>query len=583
MYNQSNESPAGGVRVVVTVFFIGTFLFLWQYFVEAPRLEKLQKQQEEQVVEKNKHSIESNSSPSIKKQTNNVVNNAAMENHSNRLPRVTERISNGKISAELNLRGASLDNLLFIDYKENVDNEEPLQLLYNDSNQGSGFYKINFGWFVKDEKYQQMVPNDKTLWKKEACPMCQSGEIKIVSQIKDITFSVFLHLDEKYMFHVKQIVSKKNQQYFDLVPFVKIDRIVDAKERKNDESHVGPIVFADNKLNEISYADALNGVEYVNQNNGWLALSDKYWLSAVISDDSKASNFLITSKIKDDESGMQNISLISFYDNVSKESSGNLESNFKLFTGVKDIGVLDEYRDDYNIRLFDRAIDFGWFYFMAKPVLLFLRLIFKFTHNYGLAIIVMTIVIRIALLPLAKKSYVAMSKIKKMAPKMTSLREKYKNDKVTLNRELASLYVTEGISPFATIVPLLMQIPIFFALYKVLYVALDMRHSPLYGWITDLSAPDPTSIFNLFGLLPFIVPSFLQIGLLPIILGFTMWLQQKFASTTADPVQQKIMLYMPIFFIFLFAGFPSGLIIYWIVGNIFGVIQQKIINKSLEK
>ena len=266
---------------------------------------------------------------------------------------------------------------------------------------------------------------------------------------------------------------------------------------------------------------------------------------------------------------------------LSVPAGGSIETTDRLFVGAKEVSQLDRYGEQYGIPLFDRAVDFGWFYFLTKPLFHVLHFFYIWTGNYGVAILLLTLLVKIIFFPLANKSYRAMSKMKKLQPEMMRLREQYGDDKMRMNQELMALYKKEKANPMSGCLPIVVQIPVFFALYKVLFVSIEMRHAPFFGWIQDLSAPDPTSIFNLFGLLPFDPPTFLMIGIWPLLMGATMFLQTKLNPQPADPMQARIMLLLPLMFIFLFATFPAGLVIYWTWNNVLSIGQQWAIMKRM--
>ena len=262
-------------------------------------------------------------------------------------------------------------------------------------------------------------------------------------------------------------------------------------------------------------------------------------------------------------------------------AGGAIEITDRVFVGAKVVRMLDGYRDDLGVVNFDLSVDFGWFYFLTKPIFFAIDYFNDWLGNFGLAILLLTVLIKLAFFPLANKSYTAMSKMKKLQPKMTELKEKHGDDKAAMQKELMALYKAEKVNPAAGCLPIVIQIPVFFALYKVLFVTIEMRHAPFYGWIKDLSAPDPTTVFNLFGLIPWTPPDFLQIGVWALVMGFTMWLQQRLNPQPADPTQAKIMMMLPIVFTFILARFPAGLVIYWCWNNVLSIAQQYVIMRRM--
>jgi YidC/Oxa1 family membrane protein insertase len=333
-----------------------------------------------------------------------------------------------------------------------------------------------------------------------------------------------------------------------------------------------------NELQEYSY-DNIKDEKKESFSNGivnWLGITDKYWLAAFIPDgvENYGANYSYSSKSGRDQFQADFIS-----NEKLIESGGSFELTHHLFAGPKKVDLLDKYENEYGIKLFDRAIDFGWFYILTKPIFNAMNFFYSYVGNFGISIMLVTILIKMFMFTLANKSYRSMKKMKKLQPEMERLKELYADDKARLNQEVMGLYKKEKVNPISGCLPLLVQIPVFFSIYKVLYVTIEMRHAPFFGWIKDLSAPDPTTLFNLFGLLPFTPPSFLMIGVWPLIMAATMFLQQKMSPAPTDPVQAQVMKFMPLMFLFMFSSFPAGLLIYWSWNNVLSIVQQSYINK----
>jgi len=309
-----------------------------------------------------------------------------------------------------------------------------------------------------------------------------------------------------------------------------------------------------------------------------LGITDKYWLSALIPEQDRELKATFRHHVAN---GQDRYQVDYLHPPLTVAPGETAEASERLFVGAKEVEVLDRYREAYGIPLFDRAVDFGWFYFLTKPIFHILHFFYQLTGNYGVAILLLTLIVKIIFFPLANKSYVAMSKMKKLQPEMMRLREQYGDDKMRMNQELMALYKKEQVNPMSGCLPIVVQIPVFFALYKVLFVSIEMRHAPFFGWIQDLSAPDPTTVFNLFGLIPWDPPGFLMIGIWPLLMGATMLLQTKLNPQPADPMQARIMMLLPLMFIFLFATFPAGLVIYWTWNNVLSITQQWVIMKRM--
>jgi YidC/Oxa1 family membrane protein insertase len=335
--------------------------------------------------------------------------------------------------------------------------------------------------------------------------------------------------------------------------------------------HEGLIGVMNETLEEIDYDDLQDGNKpQISSKGGWIGITDKFWLAALLPDQNanlknRFSYIKVADRYQTDYLNQDGVTV----------AAGNTASTTNhLFAGAKEVHLIDAYEQNLKVDRLELAIDWGWFYIITKPLYTVLETVDDYAGNMGIAILIVTIMIKLILLPLAHKSYVSMSKMKKLQPEMKKLRERHGDDRQKLNEEMMALYRKEKANPAAGCLPLIVQIPIFFALYKVLYVTLLMRHEPFYGWIKDLSAPDPTSLFNLFGLIPWDPPQMMMIGILPLLMGLSMFLQQKFNPQPADPVQAKIFMLMPIFFTFLLASFPAGLVIYWTWNNILSIAQQ---------
>jgi YidC/Oxa1 family membrane protein insertase len=341
--------------------------------------------------------------------------------------------------------------------------------------------------------------------------------------------------------------------------------------------HEGPIGVVDGSLDEIKYKTlAEKGTIEADSKGGWLGITDKYWLATLV----PQQDLPIKTAFRHETEGDR-------YQTdfrgpaMTVQPGQTVEVTNRLFAGAKEVKLLDTYSERYGIPLFDRAVDFGWFYFLTKPIFLFLHWLHGVVGNYGVAILLLTLLVKAAFFPLANRSYTAMSKMKGLQPKIQELRERYEDDKAKLNTEMMALYKREGANPVSGCLPIFIQIPVFFSLYKVLFTTIEMRHAPFFGWIHDLSAPDPTNVFTLFGLVPWSPPQMLHLGIWPLVMGLTMFLQQRLNPQPADPAQARIMMLMPLMFIFLFSTFPAGLVIYWAWNNSLSILQQWLIMRRM--
>ncbi|HLB80104.1 MAG TPA: membrane protein insertase YidC, partial [Dongiaceae bacterium] len=391
-------------------------------------------------------------------------------------------------------------------------------------------------------------------------------------------------LDDNYLFTITQRVENGGTMPVTLFPYGLISRTGTPDVLGFFILHEGLIGVFDGTLEEVDYDDVRDaGVQEYAGAGGWLGITDKYWLVALVPDqgDQVSGRFAHTLRADTD------VYQADFRgDGVTLAPGASVEAGSRLFAGAKEVRLLDRYRDELGIPLFDRAVDFGWFYFLTKPIFYLLDYLNGLLGNFGVAILLLTIAIKGLFFPLANKSYKAMSRMKLLAPEMTKLRDRFKEDKPRLNQEMMALYKREKVNPAAGCLPIVIQIPVFFALYKVLFVTIEMRHAPFFGWIRDLSAQDPTSILNLFGLAPWGIPDLgplqlLSIGVWPIIMGVTMFLQQKLNPAPPDPIQARIFMMLPIVFTFMLAQFPAGLVIYWAWNNVLSIAQQWVIMRRM--
>ena len=484
----------------------------------------------------------------------------------------SERVEfeNSNVIGTISLKGAAIDDLTFKNYNVELEGDEKIILL-GPRNIKEG-YLIESGFVTSDKNID--IPTSETIWSiKGNKKLTENSPIKLSwTNDQGITFEKEISLDDKYLFSIKQRVINKTNGKYDFYSYGQIIRneipdIIDFLIL-----HEGLIATLDDELIEEDYDDIQEKKFTKTAQKGWLGISDKYWITSLIPPQNK--EFKTTFDYKDKFRA-------NFIATEPLELGPNnsIEENLQIIVAAKRVDVIDGYAKSLAIDKFDLVIDWGFLYFITKPLFFGIDYFFKLLGNYGLAIIAITICIRLVFFPLANFSFRSMAKMKALTPEMVRLKELHKNDKMKLQQEMMALYKKEKVNPMSGCLPILVQIPVFFALYKVLFVTIEMRHMPFYGWIHDLSERDPTSIFNLFGLLPYDVPSFLMIGAWPVAMGVSMWVQQKLNPAPTDPMQAKIFMFFPLFLTVILAPFPSGLVIYWTVNNILTMAQQVFIMK----
>lgn len=485
----------------------------------------------------------------------------------------SERIQfeNDNIIGSISLKGASIDDLTFKNYKVTLDNEQRVTLL-GPRNIKEG-YLIDSGFVTSDKNID--VPNSDTIWSIEGNNKLTDGSpIKLSwSNEQGLKFEKIISLDDKYLFTIKQKIINESNNKYDFYSYGQIIRNEIPEIIDFLILHEGLIATLDDELIEEDYDDIQEKKFTKVANKGWLGISDKYWITSLIPPKDKEFKTTFDYKNK------FRANFIST-DPLALNEKSSIEEELQIIVAAKRVDVIDGYAEKLNIDKFDLVIDWGFLYFITKPLFYGIDYFFKLLGNYGLAIIAITICIRLVFFPLANFSFKSMAKMKVLQPEMTRLKELHKEDKVKLQQEMMALYKKEKINPLSGCLPILIQIPFFFAIYKMLFVTIEMRHQPFFGWIKDLSAADPTTIFNLFGLIPWDPPSFMIIGIWPILMGASMWVQQKLNPAPADPIQAKIFAFFPLFLTIILASFPSGLVVYWTVNNILTIAQQYVIVKQ---
>ena len=482
-----------------------------------------------------------------------------------------------RIHGSIQLKGGQIDDLTLINYRETLEPDSPEITLLSPSQAPKAYY-AQFGWVGADPAIP--LPDANTVWTADRTDLSPTQPVTLRwDNGKGVVFTRTLAIDENYMFTITQRVDNNTRTPVTLYPYGLISRSETPKTLGFFILHEGLLGVFDGQLKEEKYDD-LQDAGKIEQNSkgGWLGITDKYWLVALIPDQKEqlatAFRHTLDGKIDKYQADYRGNA------RVVQPSSSTTVTN-RLFAGAKEVKLLDAYLEKLQVTRFDLAVDFGWFYFLTKPIFYVLEYFYGILGNFGLAILLLTILIKLAFFPLANKSYKAMSRLKQLQPKMVAMRERYGDDKVKQNEAMMRLYKEEKVNPAAGCLPMVVQIPVFFALYKVLFVSIEMRQAPFYGWIKDLSAPDPTTVFNLFGLIPFSPPDFLMIGVWPLIMGCTMWLQQKLNPAPADPMQAKIFMLLPIVFTFMLARFPAGLVIYWAWNNVLSISQQWVIMRRM--
>ena len=553
-------------NVFIAIALSMSVLLFWGAFFEEPK--DIENKTSKKIINKKIEDTNDIIAPSIN--GNAKINNISREESINKNGRI--KIENNNIIGSISLKGGLIDDVSFKNHKQNIRDDKNIIFL-NPQETEDGFF-IETGWTSIGNKIK--VPSINSIWSvignnilRENNPITLQWD-----NGKEIIFKKKITLDNKYLFKISQIVENKTINSIDLYPYAQITRNKIPDDIQNFYiSHEGFIGVFYEELKEDDYDDIKDKKIVREANKGWLGITDKYWMTALVP--KQGENF--TSKFLYKNGFKANYILNS---PTTVKPSSNNSNDVRLFVAAKEVETIDAYAANENIEKLDLVIDWGWFYFFTKPLFFVIDYLFKFSGNFGIAIVLITISIRLLFFPLANYSFRSMAKMKALQPEMVRLKDVHKDDKMKLQQEMMSLYKKEKVNPASGCLPVIIQIPFFFAIYKMLFISLEMRHQPFFGWIKDLSAQDPTSLFNIFGLIPWNPPSFLIIGIWPILMGASMWVQQKLNPAPTDPIQAKIFAFFPLFLTIILASFPSGLVVYWTVNNILTIAQQWIIMKK---
>lgn len=564
----------------------------WGWFYEKPKAEQkakiiaMQKEQKALIEAKSPNNNQLNDNTNNINIDNNNLQ-TAIDSDSASKPRseiIAQsnqnriKISNQYIQGSINLIGAKFDDLTLTKHFQNIDKKQPVNLF--SPAQTNEKYLVDFGWIGNANQID--LPDTNSLWQANSKDLSPNSPLELSwTNNQNIKFIISLTIDDQYLITIKQKIINNSDKDINISNYGRITRYLSKIEKANYILHEGPIGEINHIIKDITYEKLLKekNLSFDLNDQGWIGITDKYWLSSIIAD--KSLNYEVSfkaNKVNNNNKNSANFNSEFISDNINIKTNSEFSLTHHLFAGAKNVKILDEYNQKLGLKYFDRAVDFGWFYFLTKPFFFIIDFFSKIFGNFGLAILAMTVLIKLALFPMANKSYLAIAKMKKIQPKIEELKKRCSDNKIEMNRQLMELYKKEKVNPAAGCLPVLIQIPVFFALYKVLFVTIDMRHAAFYGWIYDLSAPDSTSIFNLFGLLPF--QPFFNLGIWPIIMGITMIVQQKFNPPSSDPIQAKVFKFMPYILTIILANFPAGLVIYWSWSNILSIIQQYFITRN---
>jgi len=580
-------------NTIIAIVLSALVLIVWQIYFGVPQLDKQKQIQQQQAQDRSQQPPAAPQQPGAT-QTPSAPGTPQAPTQPGGVPAQTMtrdaalaasprvHIDTPSLSGSISLKGGRIDDLSLVKYRETVDPNSPPIVLLAPSGSPHPFY-AEFGWSAS-RGTSLKLPNSDTVWQQQGSGALSVGHpvTLVYDNGEGLLFRRTIAVDENYLFTLKDEVLNRGAAPVTLYPFGLISRHGTPQTLGYYILHEGLIgVFGDKGLQEETYANMEKQKELsFTATNVWLGITDKYWAATLLPETATQ----VTAKFSTGTLGSIKTYQTDYFGPAQTIAPGGTGAvDGRLFAGAKEVSIVDGYNNQLKLNKFDRLIDWGWFYFITKPLFLVMDWIYRHVGNFGIAILIVTVIIKIFFFPLANKSYASMAKMKAVQPEMMAIRERFADDKMKQQQAMMELYKKEKINPISGCLPILIQVPVFFALYKVLFVTIEMRHAPFFGWIKDLSAPDPLTVFNLFGLIPWdptVIPAigpFLHLGPWPLIMGVTMWLQMKLNPPPPDPTQAMIFNYMPIIFTFMLGSFPAGLVIYWAWNNTLSVTQQSVI------
>lgn len=571
-------------NLILAVVLSFVVLIIYQQIVEVPQAD--QQFQLEQDMALNNGAVDNDPmadsslapqpSSNLSPQVMSSVANAAPSMDTSPSPRIN--IRSESLTGTISLRGARLDDLSLNKYMESLDDDADNVHLFNTAESLDGYY-AEYGWAARAGASVN-IPDRNTVWSASADELTPANPVTLSwANGEGLLFTRTISVDENYAFTITDAVENNTSSAVALAPYGVISRKGRPELAGFVILHEGPIGVLGGELQEVDYDDLRDDGRFeMNTTGGWLGITDKYWMAILVPDQTLPAS---TRFFYNGSEAVERYQVDYLHGEMIAPAGQKIEVTSHLFAGAKEVSLIDQYGEQFDVALFDRTIDWGWFYFLTKPMFIALDFFYGLAGNFGIAILLLTVLVKLIFYPLANKQYTSMTKMKKLTPKMKEIRERYKDDRMRQQQETMELYKKEKVNPMAGCLPILLQIPVFFALYKTLFVTIEMRHQPFFGWISDLSAPDPLTPLNLFGLIPWDPPSMIAVGIWPILMGLTMFLQQKMNPQQADPIQAKIFLMMPILFTFILAPFPVGLVIYWTWNNLLSILQQWVIMRRM--